>query len=662
MASVINKPVTEPAEGTKQPEAVNPREEQLKKVTSDKVREARARFEKYKNSRTSLNERLVANEQFWKMRHWEGKSTKESVNPTGWLINAVHSKHADMMDGYPEPSIRAKEQGDVQEAKILSEIVPVILEQTGFKKTYSKVCRDKINKGTGVYGVFWDNTKHFGMGDISIEKINLLNLYFEPKVEDIQKSRDVFLLEEMSREDALSRWPQLKEGQLTTGDTPPKYTNEESIDENDKITVFDWYYKKWEGDICKLHYCKFIGDTVLYASEDDTERPKAPVISPQTGDPVVDALGEPVMQEIGESVAEAGWYKHGKYPFVLDVMFPIEDSAFGYGYTDLFRGTQEDIDILNHSIVKNAVGCSKQRYFAPAESGINLDDFTDMSKDVVLYQGNASEVFPIEVPAMPSIAVQVLNNKIEELKEVSGNRDVNNGSTSSGVTAAAAIAALQEHAGKGSRDNIQNTYEGTKELSYFVIELVRQFYDTPRVFRITGRDGTDKYTSYSNAHIKPQVIPAAFGRSEGYRVPQFDIIVSAAKASAYSKLSQNELALQLYGAGLFAPQNSDAALATVEIMDFDDKDKVIETIKRNGTLFEQNQLLLQTAMGLAMKFDPVTAQRLAAMFGMKNAPVMPAGEVDTEITETNPDGSLDNGEHSTVRKARERSQNSTQVG
>lgn len=662
MSNIVNKAATEPVEGIKQPVADNPREEKLKVVSSDKVREARARFEKYKAARASLNQRLTDNEQFWKMRHWEGKTQKENVNPTGWLLNAVHSKHADMMDGYPEPSIRAKEKGDIAEAKLLSQIVPVILEQTGFKKTYSKVCRDKINKGTGVYGIFWDNTKHFGMGDISIEKINLLNLYFEPEVEDIQKSREVFLLEEISRDAAVARWPQLKEGQLSNGDRPPKHINEESIDENDKVTVFDWYYKKWEGNKCKLHYCKFIGDTVLYASEDDTDKPMAPVIDPVTNQPAVDSLGQPVMQEIGESVSETGWYAHGKYPFVLDVMFPIDDSAFGYGYTDLFRGTQEDIDLLNHSIIKNAVICSKPRYFAPVESGINLDDFTDFTKDIIPYKGTANEVFPVTPPTMPAMVVEIMNNKIEELKEVSGNRDVNNGSTSSGVTAAAAIAALQEHAGKGSRDNIQNTYEETKAITYFIIELARQFYDTPRQFRIVGENGADVYMSYSNAGIKPQEMPSAFGIEKGYRVPQFDIVVTTAKATAYSKLSQNELALQLYAAGLFAPQNSDAALATVELMDFDDKDKVKETIQKNGTLFEQNQVLLQTAMGLAVKFDPATAQQLAMMFGINSPQASPPGEVDAEIRETNPDGSLNKGEHKGVEKARERSQQSTQVG
>lgn len=641
------------------PEAVK----SFKKVTEDTVRQAKARLEKYKTSRKSLDQRIIDNEQFWKMRHWEGKSSKENVNPTGWLLNAIHSKHADMMDGYPEPNIRAKEQADEREAKILSEIVPVILEGTGFKKTYSKVSRDKLNKGTGVYGIFWDSSKYFGMGDISIEKINPLNLFFEPEVENIQQSREVFLLKEISRDILQQKYPVLKDKTLSSGENVTKYQNDDSVDENDKVVVYDWYYKKWEGDICRLHYCKFVGETVIYASEDDTARASVPVIDPVTNTSVRDEFGNELTEEVGKSRAETGWYEHGLFPFVLDVMFPVEASPFGYGYTDLFKGTQEDIDLLNHSIVRNALLCSRARVFAKENGGVNIDDYTDLSKDVVTYEGMPDDIIPITPPQMPAMVVEIMNNKIEELKEVSGNRDVNNGSTSSGVTAASAIAALQEHAGKTSRDNLQNTYEAFKDITYQVIELIRQFYDTQRQFRIVGENGKEEYAVFSNANIKPQQLPSEFGVEYGYRVPQFDIVVSASKATAYSKLSQNEFALQMYQAGLFAPQNGDVALAAVKMMDFDDKDKVISMIEGNTTLFKQNQMLLQVAMGLAQKYEPAVAVQIAQTLGMEapEGAAVPA-DIDADIKETNADGSVKTDEHGTVAKARERSQQSTQVG
>lgn len=635
----------------------------VKKVTADTVRQAKARFEKYKSSRTSLDQRLINNEEFWKMRHWEGKSSKEGVNPTGWLLNAIHSKHADMMDGYPEPNIRAKEQSDEKEAKILSEIIPVIYEGAGLKKTYSRVCRDKINKGTGIYGVFWDSSKHFGKGDIAIEKINPLNLFFEPEIENIQQSREVFFLKEMSVDLARQKYPVLQNVTLSSGERTTKYKNDDAVTENDKVVIYDWYYKKWEGDICRLHYCKFVGDTVLYASEDDTATAEVPVIDMRTGQPVLDEFGNAVTEKVAKSRAETGWYEHGQFPFVFDVMFPVEGSPFGYGYTDLFKGTQEDIDLLNHSIVRNALLCSRARVFAPENGGVNLDDYTDLKKEIVQYTGRPDEIVPIVPPQMPGMVVEIMNNKIEELKEVSGNRDVNNGSTSSGVTAASAIAALQEHAGKTSRDNLQNTYEAFKDLTYQVIELIRQFYDTERQFRIIGENGQQQYTSFSNVNIRPQQLPNEFGVEYGYRVPQFDIVVSASKATAYSKLSQNEFTLQLYQAGFFAPQNGDVALTAVKMMDFDSKDKVMSAIEGNAVLFKQNQMLMQVAMGLAQKYEPMTAMQLAQSLGM-GAPqqASPQGEVNAEITKTNPDGSLKPDEHGTVEKARERSQNSTQVG
>lgn len=652
----------EGAETEKAAQRVPVSAEKIKKVTEDTVRQAKARLEKYKSSRKDLDNRIIENEQFWKMRHWEGKSSKEGVNPTGWLLNTIHSKHADMMDGYPEPNIRAKEQADEAEAKILSNITPVIYETTGFKPTYSKVCRDKLNKGTGIYGIFWDSSRYFGKGDIVIEKINLLNLFFEPEIEDIQKSREVFLLKEMPRDLAVQKYPVLKDKTLSSGESITKYQNEESVDENDKVVIHDWYYKKWEGDICRLHYCKFVGETVIYASEDDTARATVPVIDPRTGQPLKDELGNVITQEVGKSRAETGWYEHGMFPFVLDVMFPVEGSPFGYGYYDLFKGTQEDIDLLNHSIVRNAMLCSKARVFAPENGGVNLDDYTDLTKDVITYTGRPDEIVPIVPPQMSGIVVEIMNNKIEELKEVSGNRDVNNGSTPSGVTSASGIAALQEHGGKTSRDNLQNTYEKFKEITYQVIELIRQFYDAPRQFRIVGENGKETYTSFSNANIKPQKLPSEFGVDFGYRVPQFDIVVSSSKATAYSKLSQNELALQFYNAGFFAPQNGDVALAAIQMMDFEGKDKVMSSIEGNATMFKQNQMLIQVAMGLAQKYEPMTAVQLAQTLGME-APQMspPQGEVKTEMTKTNADGSLKRDEHGIVEKARERSQNSTQV-
>ena len=269
----------------------------------------------------------------------------------------------------------------------------------------------------------------------------------------------------------------------------------------------------------------------------------------------------------------------------------------------------------------------------------------------------------IQTPELPTNTIAVLNNKIEEMKETSGNRDVNNGSSTSGVTAASAIAALQEASGKTSRDALGNTYDAFKDVTYQVIELIRQFYNTARQFRITGENGQEEFVQYSNEGIKAQEQGQEFGVDLGVRIPQFDIEVSAQKATAYSKMSQNELALQFYSAGMFNPNNADQALACLDMMDFTHKQDIVDRVQQNGTLAVQVQQLLSLAMGLATTYEPALAQQLAAQFGMQmnTAPAAQNGSVNTDIAEQNDDGTVKQGEHAIVEKAREKAQNATQV-
>ena len=149
---------------------------------------------------------------------------------------------------------------------------------------------------------------------------------------------------------------------------------------------------------------------------------------------------------------------------------------------------------------------------------------------------------------------------------------------------------MQEASGKLSRDMLKQSYTAYKELVFMVIELVRQFYDTPRCFRIIGENGAYSFESFSNKGIVPQMQGGnEFGVETGYRVPEFDIEVTAQKASPYSKMAQNELALQFYNLGFFLPQNADQSLACLEMMDFDRKEKIIQKVQQNGTLLQMVQ-------------------------------------------------------------------------
>lgn len=662
----MNAPSHEEGEMIAKPAVQQP--VKVQKIGTQQIIDARNVLMKYKDGKKNLEAKIVENEQWWKLRHWEQvrEEGKKYIPATAWLWNVIVSKHADMEDGYPEPNVLPRERNDEEEAKKLSSIIPVVMEQNEFHKTYSDCCWYKLKQGACIYGVFWEAQKHNGLGDISIRKIDAVNLFWQPGVADIQKSRYIFHCELVDNDLLKQQYPQLNDQSLASDVTLAKYMYDDTVDTSDKSTVVDWYYHTNYNGKKVLHYCKFVGDTVLFATENETEPTTSPVIDPETNQPAVNPeTGNAIEQVVKKSLAETGWYDHGLFPFVIDSLFDIEGSPFGYGYTDICKDTQVIIDQLNNATVRNALMAAKPRYLRSDACDINETEFSNWEKDIITVTGNMNEntLQQISLNPLSSIYVEILNNQIAMLKETSGNRDVNNGGTQSGITAASALAVLQEAGNKGSRDVISTTYEAYKQIILMVVELIRQFYDVPRQFRILGESGGAEFVDYDNRAIKPQHQGVDFGLDMGYRLPLFDITVSAQKASPYNKLSQNELALQFYNQGFFVPQNSTQALACLEMMDFDGKEEVIDMIKSNGTLLQAYMQLLQLALAMANRFDPATvpmiAQGAAAVGVNAPMPVNQQGKA-AEAVKTDSAGNIKHDEHPFVENMRERVQSSSQ--
>ena len=542
----------------------------------EQLREAAQTLRKYKQGKANLEQRVIDNEEWYRLRHWEclrQGSKKQQVEPvSAWLLNSIANKHADAMDNFPAPNILPREPGDVKEARQLSAIVPVVLEQAGFEATYSEGWWDKIIGGTAIYGVFWDGSKLGGLGDIAVEPVDILNLFWEPGVTKIQNSANVFHVKLEDNAALEQAYPELAGKLGGNGLDISKYVHDDTVDTTEKSVVVDWYYKKKTGGKTVLHYCKFVGDTVLYATENEN----------------------------GE-----GWYDHGKYPFVFDPMFRVKGTPCGFGYIDIGKGAQEYIDRGDQAVMQNMLSNAKPRYFIRSDGSLNEQEYADMTKDFVHTDGNLGQdsILPVVGKVLNSIYLNVLDRKVDELKETTGNRDVSTGGSTSGVRAASAIAAMQEAGSKLSRDGNKAAYRAFREVVELVVELIRQFYDLPRQFRILGENGREDFVSYTNAGIKPVYQGMEMGVDMGYRLPVFDIEITAEKASPYSKLSQNELALQFFGAGFFNPQLTDQALACLEMMDFDGKEQIMQRISANGTLYQRLMMAQQQAVAMAQLVD-----------------------------------------------------------
>ena len=568
-----------------QPEGVadNTPVESVQAIDKKAIQKAIETLKKYKDGKRKLEDRIVEEEQWWKLRHWDvinkGETNTDRPQPTSeWLFNGVAAKHADIMDNYPEPNVLPREKGDEESAKILSSILPVIYERNNYEETYSDAAWYKLKHGVAAKGVFWNTELEEGLGDIDTQFIDMLNIFWEAGITNIQASRDLFIVSLKDNDLLEKEYPQQLKGKVGGKVIDVKeYVYDDTVDVTNKSVVVDWYYKKRNSaGKTVLHFCKFVGNEILFASENEPE------------------------------YAESGFYNHGLYPVEFDVLFPEEGTPVGFGYIAIMKSPQMYIDKLQQVILENTIKATKPRFFAKKNVGINVDEFKDDTKDIVWVEGDIDEerLRQIDIQQVSGAALNILQMKIDELKETSFNRDVSQGSASSGVTSGAALAVLQEAGNKQSRDVIGASYRSYTRECYLAIELMRQFYDETRSFRIIGETGKYEFVDFSNKMMQGEPIPPAYagqeleeGYIELFRKPVYDIVIKPQKRSPYSKLAQNELAKEMYSMGFFNPQLAEQTMTALELMDFDGKETVKEKVQQGQILMNMvNQMAQELAM------------------------------------------------------------------
>ena len=619
------------------------------KIGTEEIRRASEILRKYKEGKQTLEKKIIANEQFWKLRQWNYiKDDKEKTPASAWLWSCIQSRYSDAMDSYPTCNFRPRQQDDKAEAQKLSSIVPVILEQNKYEDVYSDIVWYTLKHGGSVQGIFWDGSKHNGLGDISIKKIDLINFFWEPGVTDIQESQNIFNVELVSKNILEQKYPQCKGKLGTKNVTLAKYLYDDNVDTSDKAIVVDWYYHTYVGGRKTLQYVKFVNDIVLYATENEINGPEKETIDPETGIPIIVPMGE--------AISKRGLYDHAMYPFVSMALYPIEGSICGYGLTDIGKDTQLQIDLLNKAITDNAIAVASPRYFVRNDGSVNMEEYADASKKFVHVEGQLGDenIRPIDTKPLEGNCINFLNQKIDELKYVTSNQDSNNGVAPSGITAASAIAALQETAGKNARSSNKTFHRAYRDVCYQIIELIRQFYDVPRTFRINPDGMKEQFVQYDNSGLAPQR-QMTMGIDMGLRKPEFDIDVTSEKANPYKKMEINEMALSFYNSNFFNPNNTDQALACLNMMDFTGKNEIMQKISENGTLAELLLLYQRMALQLANQISPEMGKQVADQI------LSQGGQAVVQAVGAKADIGSSGEEHPYVERARSEARASTQA-
>ncbi len=586
------------------PEAVRP------PIGEAEIRRAGEILEAYRQAKAPLDQRIKEEETIFLMEQYKDRDDELAARaleksqlpplPTpvgGWLTSSVINKHADMMDNVPTVACFPREQDDEPEAKMLSSILPIVLERAHFRKTYSLNAFYGLKHGAAAFGAFWDPLRERGIGDISITKVDVLNLFWDMSKTDLQQSRNLFILSAEDRDVLRETYPQYAakypegsshapRGEATPINAEYMSAREQADGSPCKALVVDWYYKKSNASgRTVLHYVKYADEVVLFASENDP------------------------------AYAERGWYDHGEYPVQLAYVVPQEGTCAGYGLIFLGRGAQDYTDRVDERILNYLDESTLVRYWAKKSLGIDVAKFNDKRNRIIEVEGDIDEekLRQITMAPLPAEAFRVKADKVTEMKETLSNRDVSQGSASGGVTAASALAILNEAGNKVSRAWIGEYYDAYERLMVQVVELIRQFYSDRRSFRIESEDNKVSYAAYTNEGLQDRPIGEdAEGRTL-YRRVELDIKVKAAKQSPWNQLSQNELMKELYKMGIWEPSRAQGVLGMLKGMDFPGIEQVREYVQQGATLLNLNRRLVTLIVALLRERDPAALPVFASL-------------------------------------------------
>ncbi len=510
------------------------------------IAKAFSAFEEYRGEKADLEQRIRENNIWYKSQYWNIQNQNSDTEPaTAFIFNAIENKYAEAVDNFPEPVITERCLGDEQTAKLLSKILPLQLEICNFKSCYKNNWRRKLKHGTAIYGLFYNEDKE----DIDICSIDILNIYCDMHIPNVQESPFVFITSVVPNDQLKEDYPAYSS--LFDGDAQVK-THSGTHTIKDRTEIIDCYYKKRVNGRDILHLMKLCGSTVIDATEDRKE-------------------------------LENGLYEHGLYPVIFDSLYPEDDSPFGFGIIDIVKNPQLYIDKLDGVISKNAVISGKIRYMIKDNGGINEDEICDYSTDIIHVAGSVDEsnIRQFQANGLDDFVITHRQNKINELKEIVGNRDFQQGGTYGGVTAASAIANLQQSGQKTTRSVIDDSFDAFRRLIGMMIELMREFYTDKRVYRICDELGNKQFKSFSGDMLyhSRQFDDLGFEISDGRKKAEFDISITPKKQNPLTKENNNQTLISLWQAGFFKPENLEISMIVLKELNFDGKERMLSELQ-----------------------------------------------------------------------------------
>lgn len=261
---------------------------------------------------------------------------------------------------------------------------------------------------------------------------------------------------------------------------------------------------------------------------------------------------------IGDKLVQGfkGWpFSHGQYPFAKFDHIP----AGKYYSTSLVEDLiplQKEYNRTRGQIIEAKNRMAKPQLVA-ARGSVDPSKITTEPGQVIEYIPGFPKPEPLVLSPLPNYVLEELNNIKDDWNDIAGQHEVTHGQVPPGVTAATAISYLQERDESKLSHTFDSLEEGVEKLAKMALSYVHDYWQTERIIRVTGPDGSFDAMSFKGSDLANNL----------------DIRIEAGSALPTSKAAKQALIMDLMKMGFIDPQKG------LEVMDMGGINKIYEQIQ-----------------------------------------------------------------------------------
>ena len=509
---------------------------------------------------------------FYKGKQWNGSASKPVMNIIRSTIQTILPL---LTDARPGINIVPSEPNDFEFAKTLQTLVETWWDkpEVSMSHTLLEPLMDMCIYDAGVLKIFWDETADNNRGDVRVKSISPKNIYINKEAKDFDKECYYVIERQYPTVSWLKRKFPESASRIKSDDEAKKDNTKVSLTEaklqapndqrqplssNDGIFVSD-------SDCRETAECweVWIDSEEMEAYTEGQEQgykrkyPNGKLITLLPNQNLL-------LQSVGNP------YNHGKKPYVRFVDAILPHSFWGEGEVECLMGAQKNVNMVLSNTLAYLKLMANPIWKLTSDSGVKREDITnDVALVLEVDPGHMGDVIRDIPPAMQAGVIELYQTMLRNGEIESGINDSTMGRRPIGITAGNAIEALQEAAQTRIRLKERNLQVSLTKMGDILIKLFMQFYNTPRVVRITGGgqwpnyfeyfiENTENGYKFNKKDINFDEQSQSYIPGEYKQSPEstgiFDVKVMAGTSLPFEKTQRSNIAFKLVDMGVITPE------------------------------------------------------------------------------------------------------------